>query len=100
MHTTCIHYPIQYCFFYFSELEESLLVLPFPYVIDMLKVLEVFIDSGWEIELSCRCLFFLLRYTIFYYIVINIFLLISMENNCAIYPFITYLYFIRTVLHV
>ncbi|CAG2197288.1 DIP2 [Mytilus edulis] len=44
-----------------SELEESLLVLPFSYVIDMLKVLEVFIDSGWEIELSCRCLFFLLR---------------------------------------
>ena len=45
----------------FSELEESLLVLPFSYVIDLLKVLEVFIDSSWEVELSCRCLFFLLR---------------------------------------
>ncbi|XP_056016020.1 WD repeat-containing protein 3-like isoform X2 [Ostrea edulis] len=44
-----------------SELEESLLVLPFSYVVDLLKVLEVFIDSGWEVELSCRCLFFLLR---------------------------------------
>nr|XP_034332540.1 WD repeat-containing protein 3 [Crassostrea gigas] len=44
-----------------SELEESLLVLPFSYVIDLLKVLEVFIDSAWEVELSCRCLFFLLR---------------------------------------
>ncbi|XP_078322408.1 WD repeat-containing protein 3-like [Crassostrea virginica] len=44
-----------------SELEESLLVLPFSYVIDLLKVLEVFIDSSWEVELSCRCLFFLLR---------------------------------------
>jgi hypothetical protein len=52
---------------FFSELEESLLVLSFSYVIDMLKVLEVFIDSGWEIELSCRCLFFLLRYIILYY---------------------------------
>ncbi|XP_062586296.1 WD repeat-containing protein 3-like [Saccostrea cucullata] len=44
-----------------SELEESLLVLPFSYVVDLLKVLELFIDSGWEVELSCRCLFFLLR---------------------------------------
>ncbi|KAJ8314591.1 hypothetical protein KUTeg_006741 [Tegillarca granosa] len=44
-----------------SELEESLLVLPFSYVIDLLKILEVFLDSGWEIELTCRCLFFLLR---------------------------------------
>ncbi|KAK3097407.1 hypothetical protein FSP39_009376 [Pinctada imbricata] len=44
-----------------SELEESLLVLPFNYVIDLLKILEIFINSGWEVELSCRCLFFLLR---------------------------------------
>ncbi|XP_078001566.1 WD repeat-containing protein 3-like [Glandiceps talaboti] len=44
-----------------SELEKSLLVLPFDYVIDLLKLLDIFIKSGWVVELSCRCLFFLLR---------------------------------------
>ncbi|XP_070568962.1 WD repeat-containing protein 3-like [Ptychodera flava] len=44
-----------------SELEKSLLVLPFDYVIDLLKLLDIFIKSGFEVELSCRCLFFLLR---------------------------------------
>ncbi|XP_006813674.2 WD repeat-containing protein 3 [Saccoglossus kowalevskii] len=44
-----------------SELEKSLLVLPFDVVIDLLKLLDHFIKSGWEVELSCRCLFFLLR---------------------------------------
>ncbi|XP_046847985.1 WD repeat-containing protein 3-like [Xenia sp. Carnegie-2017] len=44
-----------------SELEESLLVLPFDYVIDVLKLLLEWIKNGWETELSCRCLFFLLR---------------------------------------
>lgn len=44
-----------------SELEESLLVLPFKYVIDLLKILEYFITHRWDVELSCRCLFFLTR---------------------------------------
>jgi U3 small nucleolar RNA-associated protein 12 len=44
-----------------SELEESLLVLPFSFVMDFLKLLNEWIKNGWEIELSCRCLFFLLR---------------------------------------
>ncbi|XP_062510752.1 WD repeat-containing protein 3-like [Corticium candelabrum] len=44
-----------------SELDESLLVLPFSYVMDFLKLLNEWIQNGWEIDLSCRCLFFLLR---------------------------------------
>ncbi|KAI0212489.1 WD repeat-containing protein 3 [Lamellibrachia satsuma] len=44
-----------------SELEEALLVLPFPYVTDLLRLLHDFIDSGWEVELVCRCILFLLR---------------------------------------
>ncbi|XP_060567358.1 WD repeat-containing protein 3-like [Ruditapes philippinarum] len=44
-----------------SELEEALLVLPFQYVIGLLKLLEEFITNNWDIELMCRCLFFLLR---------------------------------------
>ena len=44
-----------------SELEESLLVLPFSYVTDLLPLLNTFIQAGWEVELACRCLFFLLR---------------------------------------
>ncbi|XP_078619457.1 WD repeat-containing protein 3-like [Branchiostoma floridae x Branchiostoma japonicum] len=44
-----------------SELEEALLVLPFSYVIDLLKLLNDFLTEGWEVELTCRCLFFLLR---------------------------------------
>ncbi|XP_072035883.1 WD repeat-containing protein 3-like [Amphiura filiformis] len=44
-----------------SELEESLLVLPFNYILDLLPLLENYISSGLEVELCCRCLFFLLR---------------------------------------
>uniref|UniRef100_A0A8D1GLL7 Small-subunit processome Utp12 domain-containing protein n=1 Tax=Sus scrofa TaxID=9823 RepID=A0A8D1GLL7_PIG len=44
-----------------SELEESLLVLPFSYVPDILKLFNEFIQLGSDIELLCRCLFFLLR---------------------------------------
>ncbi|KAM4873146.1 WD repeat-containing protein 3 [Thomomys bottae] len=44
-----------------SELEESLLVLPFSYVPDILALLNEFIQLGSDIELLCRCLFFLLR---------------------------------------
>nr|XP_054322940.1 WD repeat-containing protein 3 isoform X1 [Pongo pygmaeus] len=44
-----------------SELEESLLVLPFSYVPDILKLFNEFIQLGSDVELICRCLFFLLR---------------------------------------
>ncbi|KAH0518405.1 WD repeat-containing protein 3 [Microtus ochrogaster] len=44
-----------------SELEEALLVLPFSYVPDILSLLNEFIQMGTDIELLCRCLFFLLR---------------------------------------
>ncbi|XP_065906408.1 WD repeat-containing protein 3-like [Dysidea avara] len=44
-----------------SELEESLLVMPFSYMPHILTLLNHWIKSGWEVELSCRCLFFLLR---------------------------------------
>ncbi|KAL4609161.1 WD repeat-containing protein 3 [Arapaima gigas] len=44
-----------------SELELSLLVLPFPYVPDLLALFNTFIQDGLEVELVCRCLFFLLR---------------------------------------
>ena len=45
-----------------SELEEALLVLPFSCVTRLLQVLNIFIENSWEVELSCRCLFFLLRF--------------------------------------
>ncbi|XP_066124256.1 WD repeat-containing protein 3 isoform X2 [Saccopteryx bilineata] len=44
-----------------SELEESLLVLPFSFVPDVLSLLEEFIQLGSDVELLCRGLFFLLR---------------------------------------
>lgn len=44
-----------------SELEVSLLVLPFPYIPELLKLFNSFIRDGLEVELVCRCLFFLLR---------------------------------------
>ncbi|XP_074044659.1 WD repeat-containing protein 3 [Macrotis lagotis] len=44
-----------------SELEEALLVLPFSYVPDILKLFDEFFQLGSDIELLCRCLFFLLR---------------------------------------
>ncbi|KAG9349697.1 hypothetical protein JZ751_028145, partial [Albula glossodonta] len=44
-----------------SELEVSLLVLPFPYIPDLLSLFNQFIQDGLEVELVCRCLFFLLR---------------------------------------
>lgn len=48
-------------FFLLSELEEALLVLPFSYVPDILSLLNEFIQTGTDVELLCRCLFFLLR---------------------------------------
>ncbi|XP_041858457.1 WD repeat-containing protein 3 [Melanotaenia boesemani] len=44
-----------------SELEVSLLVLPFPYVPELLKLFSSYIHQGLEVELVCRCLFFLLK---------------------------------------
>jgi len=45
-----------------SELEESLLVLPFSYVVELLRLLRCFVETGYEVELAQRCLGFLLRY--------------------------------------
>ncbi|KAI4788122.1 hypothetical protein KUCAC02_036056 [Chaenocephalus aceratus] len=44
-----------------SELEVSLLVLPFPYVPELLRLFNGYIHQGLEVELVCRCLFFLLK---------------------------------------
>uniref|UniRef100_A0A3P8Q6V1 Small-subunit processome Utp12 domain-containing protein n=1 Tax=Astatotilapia calliptera TaxID=8154 RepID=A0A3P8Q6V1_ASTCA len=44
-----------------DELEVSLLVLPFPYVPELLKLFNSYIQQGLEVELVCRCLFFLLK---------------------------------------
>lgn len=44
-----------------SELEESLLVLPFSYVPDLLKLFNEYIHLGSDIELLCRALLFLLK---------------------------------------
>nr|CAB3226290.1 WD repeat-containing protein 3 [Phallusia mammillata] len=44
-----------------SELEESLLVMPFSYVPDLLTLLNTFVTRGREVELVCRVMFFLLR---------------------------------------
>ncbi|XP_042303659.1 WD repeat-containing protein 3 [Sceloporus undulatus] len=44
-----------------SELEESLLVLPFSYVPDLLVLFNEYLQLGSEIELLCRALLFLLR---------------------------------------
>ncbi|XP_040278727.1 WD repeat-containing protein 3 [Bufo bufo] len=44
-----------------SELEESLLVLPFSYVPDLLTLFRDYMRQSSDVELICRCLFFLLR---------------------------------------
>ncbi|XP_056435237.1 WD repeat-containing protein 3 [Gadus chalcogrammus] len=44
-----------------SELEVSLLVLPFPYVPELLTLFNSYLQGNLEVELVCRCLFFLLR---------------------------------------
>ncbi|XP_064413240.1 WD repeat-containing protein 3 [Latimeria chalumnae] len=44
-----------------SELEESLLVLPFSYVPDLLTLFDEYIQLSLDVELVCRCLLFLLR---------------------------------------
>jgi U3 small nucleolar RNA-associated protein 12 len=44
-----------------SDLEESLIVLPFDSVVKLLEYLEALVDSGESIELVSRCIFFLLK---------------------------------------
>ena len=44
-----------------SALEECLLVMPFSQVTCLLHLLDIWLGNGWEVELCCRCLFFLLR---------------------------------------
>ncbi|KAL6100411.1 wdr3 [Pungitius sinensis] len=44
-----------------SELEVSLLVLPFQYAPPLLRLFNDYIQQGLEVELVCRCLFFLLK---------------------------------------
>jgi len=44
-----------------SELEECLIVMPFSYIPELLHLLNAFISDGQQVELMCRCLFFLLR---------------------------------------
>uniref|UniRef100_A0AAY5ERG2 WD repeat-containing protein 3 n=1 Tax=Electrophorus electricus TaxID=8005 RepID=A0AAY5ERG2_ELEEL len=43
------------------SLEVSLLVLPFSYVPDLLTLFSTHLQQGLEVELVCRCLFYLLR---------------------------------------
>ena len=54
---------IYYCVFvmYFSELEESLLVMPFNYATDLLKVLDMLVRQKRHVELVSKCLLFLMR---------------------------------------
>lgn len=44
-----------------SELEESLLVMPFDYATDLLKVLDILIRQQRNVELVSKCLLFLMR---------------------------------------
>ncbi|KYO28787.1 WD repeat-containing protein 3 isoform X1 [Alligator mississippiensis] len=44
-----------------SEVEKSLLVLPFSYIPDLLTLFNEYIQVGTEVELFCRALLFLLR---------------------------------------
>ncbi|NXC90986.1 WDR3 protein, partial [Cercotrichas coryphoeus] len=44
-----------------SELEESLLVLPFSYIPDLLRLFNEYIQQGSDVELLCRALLFLLK---------------------------------------
>lgn len=52
--------PLSLCFL-LSELEEALLVLPFSYIPDLLKLFNEYIHLGSEVELLCRALLFLLK---------------------------------------
>jgi len=49
-----------------SELEETLLVLPFHFVITLLHLMELFVEKSADIELSQRIVGFLLRLVILF----------------------------------
>lgn len=61
LHCTALHCCVCNCVVFTSELEVSLLVLPFPYVPELLTLFNSYIQQGQEVELVCRCLFFLLK---------------------------------------
>lgn len=61
LHCTALHCVCDNCVVSLSELEVSLLVLPFPYVPELLTLFNSYILQGLEVELVCRCLFFLLK---------------------------------------
>ncbi|CAG2121091.1 unnamed protein product, partial [Medioppia subpectinata] len=44
-----------------NELEETLLTLPFNYVVQLLDVLADQLARRWDVELMCRCVCFILR---------------------------------------
>lgn len=44
-----------------AELEETLLTLPYNYVIDAFKALTLLLDNNWEVELVTKCACFLLK---------------------------------------
>jgi len=44
-----------------SELEESLIVLPFPFVVDLLQLINEWLIKSWSIERVTRCMTFLLK---------------------------------------
>jgi len=44
-----------------SELEESLLVLPFSYVVDLLELINEWLQKSWSVERVTRCMTFLLK---------------------------------------
>lgn len=44
-----------------SELEQALIVLPFSYIIDLLELFDRWLTHKQEVELCCKCVFFLLR---------------------------------------
>lgn len=44
-----------------SELEESLLVFPFSYVIDLLELIKEWLQRSWQVERVVRCSTFLLK---------------------------------------
>lgn len=44
-----------------SDLDQALLVLPFSQVFSLFRYLEEWVRRGWQIELTCRVLFYLLK---------------------------------------
>lgn len=51
-----------------SELEETLVVLPFHFVVALLRLMKEFVEKSSDIELSQRLVGFLLRFVFSFYI--------------------------------